>query len=155
MKKALLATTLLLVFAATAGADILVQKSIGGVKLGATEAQVRSDRGAPNRTRTKHDDFSIVHVWTYDTLEVTFRQGAKVFEASAITTSSKQEQTGSGVGVGSDEASVKGGLPRVKCETIARVRSCHVGSLRAGRIVTDFLIKKGKVSRVTLGRVLD
>ncbi len=43
----------------------------------------------------------------------------------------------------------------VKCETTAGSRSCHTGSFKPGKTVTDFAIADGKVSRVTVGIVVD
>ena len=43
----------------------------------------------------------------------------------------------------------------MRCETIAGTRSCHTGRFTAGEIITDFLIRNGKVSRVSIGRVFD
>ena len=34
----------------------------------------------------------------------------------------------------------------VRCETIAGFRSCHTGRFTAGEIITDFLIRGGKVT---------
>jgi hypothetical protein len=74
---------------------------------------------------------------------------------TSITTTGRRERTSEGVGVGSSERTVESEVSRVKCETIAGVRTCHVGAFRAGRRVTDFLIRNGKVSRVTVGIVID
>jgi hypothetical protein len=59
------------------------------------------------------------------------------------------------VGVGSTEQAVKSGVPGVKCGTSGGVRSCHVGSFKPGKRVTDFLLRHGRVSRVTVGFVID
>jgi hypothetical protein len=41
------------------------------------------------------------------------------------------------------------------CATESAIRHCHLGTYRAGRIVTDFFIRSGKVWRIVLGRVQD
>ena len=43
----------------------------------------------------------------------------------------------------------------VRCETTFGTRSCHTGRFTVGEIVTDFLIRNGKVTRVSIGRVFD
>jgi len=53
------------------------------------------------------------------------------------------------------EALFVAGVKGVKCQTIAGSRSCHTGSFKPGRRVTDFVISGGKVVSVNLGFVLD
>ena len=60
-----------------------------------------------------------------------------------------------GVGVGSSERAVRAKVGHVRCETIFRFRSCHVGGFTPGRRVTDFLIEAGRVTRVSIGIVID
>ena len=43
----------------------------------------------------------------------------------------------------------------MKCATDSGFRHCYLGKFRAGRRVTDFAIKRGKVSRVDVGVVID
>ena len=57
--------------------------------------------------------------------------------------------------MGSTEAQVKARVRGIRCETIEGTRSCHTGRFTAGEIITDFLIRNGKVTRVSIGRVLD
>ncbi|MBA2505528.1 MAG: hypothetical protein H0V29_06225 [Thermoleophilaceae bacterium] len=150
------AAALTLVIPAAAQAEIVPQKSIADVSLGASEADVRGALGKSPRVKTQTDDFSKVRTYTYGKTKVTFRQDeGGDYIVFAITTVSKSEKTDDGVGVGSTEAAVKKDVSRVKCETFARLRTCHVGAFRAGRVVTDFTIESGKVVRVTLGRVVD
>ena len=40
-------------------------------------------------------------------------------------------------------------------EAIADFRSCHTGRFTVGEIVTDFVIRNGRVTRVSIGRVFD
>ena len=59
------------------------------------------------------------------------------------------------MGVGSTEAAVKARVRGVRCETTFGTRSCHTGRFTVGEIITDFLIRNGKVTRVSIGRVFD
>ncbi len=43
----------------------------------------------------------------------------------------------------------------VTCQAVTGTLDCHVGALLAGRRVTDFLFRNGRVSRVTVGFVID
>ena len=59
------------------------------------------------------------------------------------------------MGVGSSQAAVRRRVPGVRCETIAGSRSCHTGRFEAGERITDFLIRRGTVRRVSVGVVID
>jgi hypothetical protein len=41
------------------------------------------------------------------------------------------------------------------CATEGGIRHCHLGAYAAGRVVTDFFFRRGRVNRVVVGRVLD
>ena len=46
-------------------------------------------------------------------------------------------------------------VPGVTCETTGGFRSCHTGDFLIGQRITDFAIRNKRVTRVTVGRVLD
>jgi hypothetical protein len=76
-------------------------------------------------------------------------QDRKVFN---LSTTAKSEKTATGVGVGSTAAAVKSGVKGARCDQ----KHCWVGRFEGGRKVTDFqLSAKGRVTRVTVGYVLD
>jgi hypothetical protein len=141
-----------LVVAGSAAATIVPQRGIGGVTLGMTKAKVRSIRGAPVKVRIARNDFGPYTVYRYRGLVVTFQGNAKV---TSLETSSRRERTRSGVGVGSTESQVRAGVPRVRCRTESGVRHCSRGAFLPGRRVTDFFFKRGVVSRVNVGFVID
>jgi hypothetical protein len=92
--------------------------------------------------------------------EFRFRGGIRVdFQGrtavTSVSTTGQGDRTVRGVGVGSTERAVRRKVPGVKCETTAGSRSCHTGQFLAGRRVTDFAIRAKKVTRVTVGFVLD
>ena len=84
-------------------------------------------------------------------LTVLFQGKTKV---TSVTTTGLGDRTTEGVGVGSTEADADK-LKGVKCETIAGFRSCHTSDFEPGKRVTDFQITGGKVTRVTVGIVID
>ena len=141
-----------LVVPRSAGATIVPQKSIAGVALQMTKAQVRAKLGAPPNVVNGKNDFGPYSTWTYPRVTVSFQGRKKV---SALRTTSTLERTSTGVGVGSTEARVKARVRNVKCKTELGSRQCVVGAFKPGRIVTVFSIKAGKVRMVIVGVVLD
>src|SRR4051794_1365029 len=149
------APPLSLLIAAPPGAKIVVQKSIAGVKLGMTAQEVRGVLGTPDAVSyPKNEIQGSVKVYRYGKTKITFPRGANG-KAQSVSTTSRKQKTAGGVGVGSTEAAVKADVSGVKCESFGGLRSCHVGALKPGRKVTDFILSAGKVTRVTLGIVID
>jgi hypothetical protein len=148
-----IATLAALALPATAPAQIQVDKGIAGARLGNTIAQVHAALGAPRRVRNGRNDFGSFRQETYAGGIVVFYQGSRT--VSSVVTSGLGDRTAKGVGVGSAESAVRANVPGVRCETIAGSRSCHTHSFTAGRRVTDFFMRAGKVTRVTVGFVID
>jgi hypothetical protein len=141
-----------LVLAAGASAAIVPNRSIGGVALGQTRAQVRSALGTPLSVRHARNEFGAFTVFRYAQVTVTFQGNAG---ATGLTTTSRAQRTRKGVGVGSTEAQVKAGVPGVRCQTFAALRHCTLGRELPGRRVTDFVLRRGRVVRVVVGFVID
>ncbi len=149
------AAALLVPLGAPAAAQALIQvdRGIAGARLGNSRAEVRAALGTPASTRSGTNDFGPFLQWRFrGGISVLF-QGRR--EVSTVSTSGRGDRTVRGVGVGSTEAAVKARVRGVRCETIAGFRSCHTGRFTVGEVVTDFLIRNGKVTRVSIGRVLD
>ena len=60
-----------------------------------------------------------------------------------------------GVGVGSSEGQVPAKVAGVRCRTESGFRHCFVGRFLPGKRVTDFRIRRGRVTSVQVGFVLD
>jgi hypothetical protein len=151
----ILAAALVALLAAPAAADAMIQvdRGIAGARLGNTRAEVRAALGRPASIRTGTNDFGRF-------VQYRFRGGITVVfqgrrEVSTVSTTGRGDRTRRGVGVGSTEAQVKARVRGVRCETIAGFRSCHTGRFTAGEIVTDFMLRGGRVTRVSVGRVID
>jgi hypothetical protein len=139
--------------APTAQAVIQVQRGISGIALGMSPGQVKAGLGNPRRVVTGSNDFGPFTQFLYrGGITVTFQGNANV---TAVSIKGRTDRTPSGVGVGSTEREVKRGVRGVRCQTTAGVRDCHVGRFLPGRRVTDFLFHRGRVSRVTVGFVID
>ena len=143
-----------LVFAAPVAADIEIQRGIAGVDVGMGQAEVRAAHGSPRRISHGRNAFGRYTTFRYVKLRlvVTFQGGQRV--TSVLTTSPRQKTT-SGAGVGSTERQVRLSLLNVHCRTDAGRRHCFLGRFRAGQRVTDFTIRRGRVTSVLVGVVLD
>jgi hypothetical protein len=142
---------------APAGAAIVPQEGLRGVKLGMTVAEIRAALGSPDRFRTVRSEMAgPVREWRYGLTRITFDSTAPDATVLELSTSSRTERTPEGVGVGSKRATVRTKVPGVRCLVEFSYDHCFVGRWRAGEVVTDFAIdRRGRVSRVTVGRILD
>jgi hypothetical protein len=144
----------LLALAGPAGAVIVPQKGMAGVRLGWTAEQVRSALGDPLRVVRGMNDFGPYTIFRYPyRVQVVFQGDASV---TSVTTTGRHERTSAGAGVGSSEAQLRTLHPGVRCRTEGGVfRHCFFGRFEAGRRVTDFQIRNGLVRRVVVGFVID
>jgi hypothetical protein len=138
--------------ATQAGATVVVQRGIAGVVLQMTKAQVRATLGRPMRARTGMNDFGTFREMVYRRVTVTFQSGPQV---TAVRTTSPLELTARGAGVGSTKAQVKARVRNVTCRNESGFKHCFVGKFLPGRTVTDFRLRNGRVSSVTIGFVID
>ena len=139
-------------FAGAAGAAIVPQKGIAGVSLGMPQASVRATLGRPRRVQRGTNEFGRFTIFHYAGLRVSFQGGAAV---TSVDTTRRSERTARGVGVGSTEADVRRYVRGVRCRTEFGFRHCFVGAFLPGKRVTDFVIRRGRVARVTVGFVVD
>jgi hypothetical protein len=138
--------------AAPAGATIVPQKGIAGVSIGMSQAKVRSVLGKPPSVQHGTNDFGRYTIFRYAGLQIMFQDNAAVTD---VSTTRAGERTAGGAGVGSTEAQLKAKVKGLTCKTETGYRHCYLGKFLPGRRVTDFAIKRGKVSRVDVGLVAD
>jgi len=142
-----------LMLPAAAPALVQIDRGIAGVRLGNTVAQAHAALGRPARVANGSNDFGRFRQETYRGGIVVFFQGAR--RVTSVVTTGLGDRTAKGIGVGSTEAAVRAKVPGVRCETTLGTRSCHTNTFTAGRRITDFFIRSGKVTRVTVGFVID
>jgi hypothetical protein len=154
MRAALVVSAVLvsLVSVAPTAAAIVVQRGIAGLELRMTKADVRAKLGKPTKIRTGKNDFGKYTEFVYPRVTVLFQSGSRV---TALRTFSRAERTSAGIGVGSSEARVKAKVAGVRCSTESGLRHCYVGRFLPGRRVTDFQIRRGRVTSVVVGFVVD
>jgi hypothetical protein len=136
----------LLMLAAPAAADarFVVNQSMAGVHLGMTGKQVRARLGAPDEV-TRHGRTRNL-VYRSRKMFVTL-VGGKVH----ILSTDGRGQRGPGrVGVGTRERRLRRVLPMADCESAEGVRTCSLGGFDLGEISTVFVMRKRRVSTVTI-----
>jgi hypothetical protein len=131
---------------------IVPQHSIRGVAVDMTRAAVVRRLGNPAKVVHGKNELGKYTEFTYGSLRITFAFDRNV---SQVQTTSPHDRTKTGVGVGSTEAQLRAGVKGETCKTESGVRHCSIGQFAAGKIVTDFFLRAGKVWRVVVGRVLD
>jgi hypothetical protein len=149
---AALALVAALAVTSVAPARIVVQKGIAGVQLRMTRAKVIALLGPPPKTRRGTNLFGPWTEFLYPRVRVTFQSGPLV---TGLRTTSRLEKTVRGAGPGSTEAQVRARVTGVRCRTEGAFRHCFVGRFLPGRVITDFHIRRGRVSAVVVGYVLD
>jgi hypothetical protein len=132
---------------------IQIDRGIAGARIGNTRGEVRAALGTPTRVRTGTNDFGPFTEYRYrGGIRVLFQGGTSV---SSVSTTGLGDRTARGVGVRSTERAVRRKVPGVTCQTTGGFRSCHTGDFLPGKRVTDFAIRNGRVTRVTVGIVID
>jgi len=139
--------------APAAGALVQVDRGLAGVRLGNSWAEVRAALGPPSSSASRRNPFGRFVRYRYaGGITVLFKSGQEV---TSVSTTGRGDRTARGVGVGSSEATVARLVRGVTCESPGGVRSCHTGRFEPGQRVTDFTIRNSRVSRITIGIVID
>ena len=142
-----------LLLPASAQALIQIDRGIAGVRLNNSQAEVRAALGKPATVRRGRNIFGPWLRYRYRGGITVFFQGRR--DVTAVFTTGRGDRTIRGVGVGSSERAVRNRVPGVTCDTVAGFRSCHTNEFLAGQRVTDFQIRRGKVTRVAVAFVID
>ena len=139
--------------AAPAGATIVLQRGMAGVRLGMTKAQVRAAAGTPLGVVHGTNDFGAYTQFRYPhRVVVTFQGNANV---TAVETTGTFERTPSGLGVGSTKAQVRARLRGERCESFPGGSLCSLGRRNPGDRGTVFFFRNGHAIRVLVAFVID
>jgi hypothetical protein len=144
-----------LVWVAGASALIAPQRSIAGIALTMTRAEVRAAKGDPLRVVHGTNDFGNYTVFKYGKLAATFQGNAG---ATAVATSRPGQHTVKGIHVGSTETELAAAYPHLHCRTESSdFRHCWTGAFQPGHRVTDYriTIDSRRVWRITVAFVID
>ncbi|MDQ3739560.1 MAG: hypothetical protein M3389_01330 [Actinomycetota bacterium] len=140
----------------TAGATIVPQRGMLGVELGDTVREVRSKLGAPDGIRFQRNEIlGRQRLYFYGRTLVAFDGDARNARVIHMSTRSRRERLANGVGVGSTKEEVMRRVASVRCP-VDETWHCYIGRFEPGRRVTDFRFgRRGRVSSITVGRVID
>lgn len=97
-----------------AGARIVVDVGIAGVRLGMTPAQVRQVVGKPNRVSLSKGR-AVDYIYRASRLKLLVSFGLPSQRVNAISTSSRAQRTANGIHIGSSRDAVRRHLPSLQC----------------------------------------
>jgi hypothetical protein len=128
---------------ASAEAAFRVNRSMEGVRIGMSQADVRERLGRPARRELGPDFVN----WRYrrPPIEVTFKP-----RVITLFTRSPFVRGRSDVGVGTHERRLKRVLPRVRCESAEGQRVCVIGGFETGERSTVFVMRGRQVRSITI-----
>ena len=153
---AVLALTAALLVAAPAGAVIVPQDNIAGVKVGMTAEKVLEVLGDP-ATPSRTADGTTTYTYKRKGIKVLFRANAANTHWVAFSIQvyrHRRQLTAEGVGLGDTRRTVRAKVPHVWCRRYdPSYAFCLVGTGKTGKISTTFLLnRKNKVKLIFLHR---
>ena len=130
--------------AASAHASFRVNRSMSGIELGMSRAEVRDRLGGPARRELGPDFVS----WRYrrPPIELTFKPNViTLFTRSAFVRGPRD------IGVGTHERRLERVLGRrLRCQSAEGQRLCVVGGFETGRRSTVFVMRRRQIASVTI-----
>ena len=151
-RAAVLLVVVALLAPGAAASALVIQRSLAGIELGMTQAQVRAHLGTPLRVVRSKNDFGPYTEFRYRHTTVGFQGDERVTDVISTSTAERGPR---GIGVGSTKAQVRAAVPGLKCEGPAPAGQCYVGRYVPGGRVTAFFFQAGKVYELVLGYVID
>jgi len=141
-----------LAFPAIGRAVLIPNHAMGDVRLGWSEQRVVRELGDPVTRLVVSDETGETRRLGYRGLTVLLHDGEVALISTSV--SRRANRTRTGVGVGTSERRLRARLWAVACSGSAGGRRCTVGTLRPGRSNTVFVMRRGRVTRISVGNVL-
>ncbi len=127
-----------LVVCAAAQARIVAGRSIDGVRLGMSRAEVARILGRGKLEPGGGSEYEYRH----GSYQVIFTSG----HATSIETFDRHQRTSNGLRVGSSLAEVHAREPGLHCGSSDGEMDCYLGTIKRGHRYTDFFFENGPVS---------
>ena len=141
-----------LLLASTSGADAAVDKSIAGIELDFTAADVKRSLGEPDARIGAESPFGRTVKYRYRAEHLTVSMERASKRVFSVFTRSAAERTDTGVGVGSTEDELRDGLSEEQCgERRGRLHYCLTSPTSGSQSI--FRLRRGRVSSVELRKV--
>jgi hypothetical protein len=135
----------LLFFAASADARFRINRSMEGVALGMSRAEVRELKGRP-ADRELGPDF-VSWIYRRPRMEVTFKP-----RVITLSTTSRRIRGPGDIGIGTRARRLRRVIERpVRCRPLDQPTFCTVGSLDTGRRYTLFTLSGRRVDSINIG----
>ncbi len=152
MRSAVLLALVALALPACADARLVPHRGMAGIALGMAPSKVRAVLGRPLAVIHRKNEFGPYTVFVYPRVSVSFQGNSTV---TNLRTFSRAERTRNGAGIGTTERELRRKVRGLRCKTEFGFRHCWLGAFRPGRRVTNFMIARGRVTRIEIGYVID
>jgi hypothetical protein len=131
--------------AAPASAEIVVNQSVAGVKLGMSQEEVLDLIGDPDTTVT-NSAFDTTYTYRGKGIKVVFAPNGDTNDVTTVIVYRKGEATATGVGIGSTLKALRAGVPKVRCVRAPNRKHLWC-SRQTRRIHTTFVVTSTKKIR--------
>jgi hypothetical protein len=131
--------------AAPASAEIVVNQSVAGVKLGMSQEEVLDLIGDPDTTVT-NPAFDTTYTYRGKGIKVVFAPNGDTNDVTTVIVYRRGEATATGVGIGSTLKALRDGVPKVRCVRAPNRKHLWC-SPRSRRIHTTFVVTSTKKVR--------
>ena len=136
--------------AAPASAEIVVNQSVAGVKLGMSQEEVLDLIGDPDSTVT-NPAFDTTYTYRSKGIKVVFAPNGDTNDVTSVTVYRKGETTASGAGIGSTLKALRAGVPKLRCERAPNRKHLWCGVNTSRRHTTFVVSSKKHVLQVVFG----
>lgn len=149
------AGALVATMAPSASAAIEPGVGIRGVEIGMRKGEVFAQVGRPTSVRTYNTDLGKYKELRYGNGKK-FRVTLMARRVIKVWTSSVNQRTPGGLGVGTNTQELLQEVPNIDCTNVGATKQlCVIGEELPGEIITAFRLKNNTTKSVEIGRVID